>query len=98
MLLCRLLKSFMREEAPTVMRTEPLQQFELAFVVKWYTFASHPAMRGVPLKAVQELLGHSTMDMTMRYAHLSPDARRGSVRLLDGLGTYAAREPRESQN
>jgi site-specific recombinase XerD len=48
-------------------------------------------MRGVPLKAVQELLGHSTMDMTMRYAHLSPDSRRDSVRLLDGHGTWAAR-------
>jgi integrase len=63
-----------------------------------HTFASHLAMRGVPLKAVQELLGHSTMDMTMRYAHLSPDVRRDSVRLLDGHGTYAAHEPRERQN
>ncbi|HVY29853.1 MAG TPA: tyrosine-type recombinase/integrase [Polyangiaceae bacterium] len=63
-----------------------------------HTFASHLAMRGVPLKAVQELLGHSTMDMTMRYAHLSPDVRRDSVRLLDGQGTYAAHEPREQRN
>jgi integrase len=63
-----------------------------------HTFASHLAMRGVPLKAVQELLGHSTMEMTMRYAHLSPDLRRDSVRLLDGHGTYAAHEPREQQN
>jgi hypothetical protein len=45
-------------------------------------FASHLAMRGVALKAIQELLGHSTMDMTMRYAHLRPDIRRDAVRLL----------------
>jgi len=40
-------------------------------------------MRRARLKAVQELLGHSTMEMTMRYAHLSPDVRKDAVRLLD---------------
>jgi integrase len=40
-------------------------------------------MRRAPLKAVQELLGHSTIEMTMRYAHLSPDVRKDAVRLLD---------------
>ena len=48
-----------------------------------HTFASHLVMRGVSLKAVQELLGHATIEMTMRYAHLSPDVRRNAVRLLD---------------
>jgi hypothetical protein len=28
-------------------------------------------------------MGHSTIEMTMRYAHLSPDARRDAVQLLD---------------
>ncbi len=48
-----------------------------------HTFASHLVMRGVPLKAIQELLGHATIDMTMRYAHLAPDVTRDAVQLLD---------------
>ena len=50
-----------------------------------HTFASHLVMTGVPLKAVQELLGHSTIEMTMRYAHLSPDVTREAVARL-GMG------------
>lgn len=48
-----------------------------------HTFASHLVMRRAPLKAVQELLGHSTIEMTMRYSHLSPDVRKDAVKLLD---------------
>lgn len=51
-----------------------------------HTFASHLVMRGVPIKAVQELLGHADIQTTMRYAHLSPDVRRDAVQLLDGSG------------
>jgi site-specific recombinase XerD len=35
------------------------------------------------MKAVQELLGHASIELTMRYAHLSPDVRRDAVALLD---------------
>jgi hypothetical protein len=40
-------------------------------------------MRGVPLKAVHELLGHAMIQMTMRYAHLAPQVTRDAVNLLD---------------
>jgi integrase len=60
----------------------------LAKRITWHglrhTFASHLVMRGASLKAVQELLGHESIEMTLRYAHLTPDVRRATVRLLDG--------------
>lgn len=48
-----------------------------------HTFASHLVMRGRSLVEVQQLLGHSTIQMTMRYAHLSPDVKRAAVEALD---------------
>jgi integrase len=48
-----------------------------------HTFASHLVMRGASLKAVQELLGHESIEMTLRYSHLTPDVKREAVRLLD---------------
>jgi integrase len=50
-----------------------------------HTFASHLAMIGVPLKTIQELLGHSDIRMTMRYAHLSPVAKVEAVEKLDAV-------------
>ncbi len=49
-----------------------------------HSFASHLVMRGVPLKVVQELLGHQTIQMTERYSHMTPDVRRGAIELLEG--------------
>lgn len=48
-----------------------------------HTFASHLAMGGVSIKAIQELLGHSDVRTTMRYAHLAPSVLREAVRVLE---------------
>lgn len=50
-----------------------------------HTFASHLIMRGGTLKDVQELLGHKSMTMTLRYAHLSQEHKKAAVNLLMGL-------------
>jgi site-specific recombinase XerD len=48
-----------------------------------HTFASHLVMRGVPLEAVQELLGHATIDVTMRHAHLAASVLRDAIDVLE---------------
>jgi len=47
-----------------------------------HTFASWLAMEGVPLSTISRLLGHKTVQMTMRYAHLSPDYMADVLELL----------------
>lgn len=38
-----------------------------------HTFASHYMMGGGDILTLQRILGHSSITMTMRYAHLSPE-------------------------
>lgn len=46
-----------------------------------HTFASHFMMNGGNILALQKLLGHHSLTMTMRYAHLSPDHLQEARRL-----------------
>jgi integrase len=48
-----------------------------------HTFASHLVMRGVPLRTVQELLGHKTGQMTLRYTHLSTPHLQEAVSIVE---------------
>ena len=50
-----------------------------------HSFASHFAMRGGSLQDLKELLGHSDLKMTLRYAHLSTKHLRQSIERLEGL-------------
>lgn len=55
--------------------------------IQWHTlrhtFASHLVSSGVPLRAVQKLLGHANYATTERYSHLSPEITQHAVGLLN---------------
>ena len=52
----------------------------------WYSlrhsFASRLVMAGVDIRTVAELMGHQTIQMTMRYAHLAPAHGLAAVQML----------------
>ena len=53
-------------------------------------------MKGVDLRTVQELLGHKTRTMTLRYSHLSPAHQLDAVKRLDApTGTTTGTSPKE---
>jgi len=48
-----------------------------------HTFISRLVMKGVDLRIVQELAGHKTINMTVRYSHLAPEHNQSAI---DKLG------------
>lgn len=55
--------------------------------IRWHdlrhSFASNLIAAGVPILQVQQWLGHATLQMTMRYAHLAPNTNNHLIALLD---------------
>jgi integrase len=51
-----------------------------------HTFASRLVDRGVDIVTVQQLLGHSTITVTMRYTHTNLDSKRAAVARLENHG------------
>ena len=46
-------------------------------------FASQRVIQHTPIRAVQEPLGHSEFQITLRYAHLAPSALHAAVGVLE---------------
>lgn len=57
-----------------------LPKGQLTHVLR-HTFASHFVMRGGNIVALQKILGHASLTMTMRYAHLAPQYFQDAVKL-----------------
>jgi len=62
-----------------------------------HTFASRLAMTGVDIRTIAELMGHRTIQMSMRYAHLSPDHNQAAVDRLVVLTGQADTRPDTSR-
>jgi integrase len=50
-----------------------------------HTFASHMVMNGVDINTLKEILGHSSIAMTQRYAHLAPSFKKKAMRNIDTI-------------
>jgi hypothetical protein len=59
--------------------------------IRWHdlrhSFASNLIAAGVPILQVQAWMGHSTIAMTMRYAHLAPQTNNHMITVLDEAPT-----------
>lgn len=60
-----------------------------AYHVLRHTFAAHFMMSGGNILALQKILGHHDIKMTMRYAHLAPDHLETALR-FNPLATMSA--------
>jgi integrase len=84
-------------------RTElTLPDGQLTHVLR-HTFASHFMMRGGNILTLNKILGHASLTMTMRYAHLAPEHLQDAIKLnplapattskrLDGAPTKRKKE------
>jgi integrase len=51
-----------------------------------HTYASHLRLCGRPIEEIRDLLGHSTLQMTLRYAHITADRFAEAAAALEGMG------------
>lgn len=57
-----------------------------------HDFATKLRRRGVGLDVIAQLLGHTTLAMTQRYAHIGLESLRDAVATLDAVATPTSLE------
>ncbi len=63
-----------------------------------HSAASFMVQAGIPLNTVREILGHKSLAMTLRYAHLAPDHQQDAMKAMDALTFSGSREfPHKSE-
>jgi len=62
-----------------------------------HTFASHFVMRGGSIYDLKELLGHSRIETTMRYAHLSKDHLKSKASIVTFRANPSLENPEVSR-
>src|SRR3990167_8546654 len=86
-----------RKSFETALKAAKIHKFRFHYLR--HTFASHLAMSGVDLMTIKDLLGHKTIQMTQRYAHLSGDHKASAVQRIGNLmDTYMDTKPVVEQN
>lgn len=67
-----------------------------------HTFASHFMMNGGNIYDLQKILGHSTLEMTQRYAHMSPAHLEKAIQIVsfkpDGMENVLSLDDRKNKN
>lgn len=53
-----------------------------------HTYASWLAMSGEGQNMIADLLGHSSLEMSRRYTHLMPDARKATAKAIDAIFSH----------
>ncbi|MDP8261904.1 MAG: site-specific integrase [Candidatus Ancaeobacter aquaticus] len=67
----------LRRNFETALKNSGINEFR--FHDLRHTYASYLVMFGIDIRTVQVLMGHKTIEMTLRYSHLSPDHKRRAV-------------------
>ena len=58
--------------------------------------ASHLVMSGVDLPTVKDIMRHKSIEMTLRYSHLSPEHKKSAIATLESALT-PRKEKREKK-